>query len=42
MYKRILTAAAAAIIAVLLLFVLGPMGVDAVSNPQFHTVAQVR
>lgn len=42
MYKRILTAAAAAIIAVLLLFVLGPMGVDAVTDPRYHTVAQAR
>lgn len=42
MYKRVLTAITAGLIAAALLFALGPMGVDAVTDPRYHTVAQVR
>lgn len=41
MYKRMLTAAAAAIIAVLLLLTLGSMGMDAVPQPRQHIVTRV-
>lgn len=40
MYKRILTAVTAAVLAVILLFVLGPMGAEAVFSPRTHIVAQ--
>ena len=42
MYKRVLTAIAAAIIAAILLATLGPFGVNAVSSPSYHTIAHVQ
>lgn len=42
MYRRIVTALIAAVLAALLLFVLGPMGANAGMDPGSHIVAQVK
>lgn len=41
MYKRALTAVAAAIITAILLLTLGPLGADASCDPRHHIVARV-
>lgn len=40
MYKRILTAIAAAILAAILLTALGPIGAGAITDAAGHTIAQ--
>lgn len=42
MYKRIFTAITAAVIAFLLLFLSGPIGVTALADPRCHTVAYTK